>query len=123
MLKKKSYFHRRVSVAEPEFVPFSSEMRSHLDALVDATSSSLERLGYGPLPTHLYEHYARTDEQVLRDVREGNRKRAIRRKEQGEEDQEDQVDKGHGAKMVLKNYFKWLDSEDKKALQVIGSLV
>ncbi len=28
------------------------------------------------------------------------------------------VERGHGGRMVLKNYFKWLDSEDKKALEV-----
>ena len=54
---------------------FPAEMRSHLDVLIDATSASLDNLGFGTLPTGLYEYYRRTDQQILEEIREKNKRR------------------------------------------------
>ena len=87
-----------------------------MDQLIERVDAGLRKRGYESLPLQMYEFYKKTDAEIVADIREKNKKRNLQSKES--KFKEMKVDPSHGSKMVLKHYFKWLDSDDKNALKV-----
>ena len=94
--------------------------------MIDAVSQILEARGFERMPVEKYEFYKSSDEEILEQIsRKNERKLKLQKlEEENNENKEsqDQIDKSHGTKMVIKQYLKWLDIDDKKAPKVKISL-
>ena len=56
-LYKDGLFHREPTKA-PEVVPFNQEIRSAMDKVIfHVNENILKKMGYDPMPTHLYNFY------------------------------------------------------------------
>ena len=112
---KDGLFQRDPSKA-PEVVPFNVEMRAEMDRLIDHVNQKiLIKRGYDPMPLDLYSFYHKTDEDILKDIKNKNEKISkYLKKNVSQKDIESQKkDRSHGTKMVLEQYIKWLDLEDE----------
>merc|ERR1719232_1197865 len=112
---KDGLFQRDPSKA-PEVVPFNVEMRAEMDRLIDHVNQKiLIKRGYDPMPLDLYSFYHKTDEDILKDIKNKNEKISKHlKKNVSQKDIESQKkDRSHGTKMVLEQYIKWLDLEDE----------
>ena len=59
----------------PEVVPFNLEMRAEMDRLIDHVNQKiLSKRGYDPMPLELYSFYHKTDEEILKDIKDKNEK-------------------------------------------------
>ena len=67
------------------------------------------------MPLDLYSFYHKTDEDILKDIKNKNEKISKHlKKNVSQKDIESQKkDRSHGTKMVLEQYIKWLDLEDE----------
>ncbi len=56
-------------------VPFNPAIRSAMDHLIDHVNVNiLQKRGYQPMPTFLYQFYQKTDEEILQAFRRKNEK-------------------------------------------------
>ncbi|XP_059097809.1 WSCD family member AAEL009094-like [Tigriopus californicus] len=98
---------------ESEVVPFHQKTRQVIDSLIDRVNAMLFRLGYEAMPLNKYDYYHKTDEEIVTGIQ---RRNEIRTKSSHTElpfVKDDVIDKSHGTKMVLKEYFKWLDTDQE----------
>ena len=82
-----------------------------MDELIEKSNSLLLERGFEPMPLDVYDFYRKSDSEILRGIREKN----TRRKEDTRQDEEPEVksrsgNNHRGTKMVLRQYFNWLDS-------------
>ena len=87
-----------------------------MDRLIDHVNQKiLIKRGYDPMPLDLYSFYHKTDEDILKDIKNKNEKISkYLKKNVSQKDIESQKkDRSHGTKMVLEQYIKWLDLEDE----------
>ena len=84
-----------------------------MDELIEKSNSLLLERGFGPMPLDLYDFYQKSDSEILRGIKERNTRRKVDTVEEDKEPEEvrsQPADDHRGTKMVLKQYFNWLDS-------------
>jgi len=122
LMHKDGLFHRDPDKT-PEVVPFNQEIRKEMDKMIDHVNQKiLIKRGYDPMPLHLYSYYQKSNEEILDEIKKKNHKIENVLKHRRNQEEEDSIkkaenalkkDRGHGTKMVLEQYIKWLDLEDE----------
>ena len=84
-----------------------------MDELIEKSNSLLVERGFDPMPLDAYDFYQKSDAGILKGIRERNSRRKEEARKDGElEDEKPPSGNDHrGTKMVLKQYFNWLDSD------------
>eukprot|EP00095_Tigriopus_kingsejongensis_P011216 maker-scaffold669_size115232-snap-gene-0.22 protein:Tk11216 transcript:maker-scaffold669_size115232-snap-gene-0.22-mRNA-1 annotation:"wsc domain-containing protein 1" len=112
-IHKNGFFQRGSEAHESEAVPFDREVRGRIDSLIGRVSRMLAKGGYEPLPLTRYDYYNKSDAEIIDQIRTRNENREKSSHTELPFVNDDTIDKSHGTKMVLKEYFKWLDSDGK----------
>lgn len=83
-----------------------------MDELIEKSNSLLLERGFEPMPLDLYDFYRKSDSEILKGIKERNTRRTEVKPQQEEEPEvKSQSANDHrGTKMVLRQYFNWLDS-------------
>ena len=91
-----------------------------MDELIEKSNSLLIERGFDPMPLDAYDFYQKSDAEILKGIRERNsRRREDARKDGKVEDEKSPSSNDHrGTKMVLKQYFNWLDSDSDPQVPV-----
>lgn len=119
-MHKNGFFERGSSVSdESEVVPFHQKTRKVIDMLIDRVNAMLSRLGYEAMPLNKFDYYHKTDEEIIEGIQRRNEMRVKSSHTELPFVKNDVIDKSHGTKMVLKEYFKWLDTDQEEG-QVKG---
>lgn len=114
--RHKNGFFRRRQEPEAEVVPFNADIRATMDLIIDRVDQLLGQRGFETMPKEDYDFYHKTDEQILDAIRAGNKARS--KVPEVAESAGAKVDKSHGTRMVLEQYFKWLDMDQDKVPKV-----
>jgi hypothetical protein len=86
-----------------------------MDELIDYANTVLVTKGYEAMPVDSYDFYKKSDKQILQKIGKINKGKNVTTTEDMKTDSPvtELPDVHHGTKMVLKQYFKWLDSDKK----------
>ena len=84
-----------------------------MDELIEKSNSLLVERGFDLMPLDIYDFYQKSDAEILKGIRERNSRRREDAWKDGEKvDEKSPSDNNHrGTKMVLNQYFNWLDSD------------
>ena len=94
-----------------------------MDELIEKSNSLLVERGFDPMPLDAYDFYRKSDAEILKGIRERNSRRREDARKDGEVLEEEKSPSGNdhrGTKMVLKQYFNWLDSGSDPQVNIDG---
>lgn len=86
---------------------------SQMDELIEKSNSLLAERGFEPMPLDLYDFYRKSDAEIRRGIKGRNSRRKEDKRQDEEEEPEGKPQPANdhrGTKMVLRQYFNWLDS-------------